>query len=172
MDIKRYRIVAVGSNSPEVLSKISESLSKHNYEMETISSLRLGHSIVVVSIIQAVDDKKVIKQRLKNFKKKYDMKLIVDECIDGSFKFVKSDAFLRIRGSHEAGIKAYVISDLINAGLDIHGMESNNYDEGEKFLMNIKGQAIQGIESLSFCADKLNKQGIETTLANNWQLLV
>ena len=174
MEIKRYRVVAIGAKTPHILSKVTESLTLHNYEIDTISSLRLGHSIVVVCIVEATDDKKAIKNCLKSIVKQYDMKLIVDKCTKGKFKFIKSDAYMRIRGNHETGIKAYVISELINSGLDIHGLESDTFeaDDSEKFVMNIKGQALDGIEHLSLSADKLNEQGIETTVATDWKLLV
>jgi len=110
MEIKRYRVVAIGANTPNVLSEISQSLSLHNYEIETISSLRLGHSIVVICLVEATQNKNVIKNCLKSIVDKYDMKLIVDQTSRDKYKFIKSDAFLRIRGHHEAGIKAYVIS--------------------------------------------------------------
>ena len=174
MEIKRYRIVAVGAKTPDILSKVTQSLSMHNYEIDTISSLRLGHSIVVICIIEAVEEKEAIENRLADIVKEYDMKLIVDLCSHDKFNFIKSDAYLRIRGNHEAGIKAYIISELINSGLDIHGLESDTYsqDGTEKIIMNIKGQATQGIETLSVSADKLNQQGINTTVATDWKLLV
>ena len=174
MEIKRYRVVAIGANTPDILSKISESLSRYNYEIETISSLRLGHSIVVVCIVEATQNIETIKKRLSSVVKEYDLKLIVDLCARDKFKFVKSDAYMRIRGQHESGIKAYIISELINSGLDIHSLESETCEASGKlhFLMNIKGQAINGIESLTISADKLNKQGMETTVATEWKLLV
>ena len=176
MEIKRYRVVAIGAKTPDILSKVSQSLSMQNYEIDTISSLRLGHSIVVVCIVEAIQNKESIKKCLNSLVKEYDLKLIVDLCTQhkDKFKFIKSDAYMRIRGNHEAGIKAYIISELINSGLDIHGLESDSYevDEEQQFVMNIKGQATNGIESLSLSADKLNQQGINTTIATDWKLLV
>lgn len=174
MEIKRYRIVAIGANTPDILSKVTQSLSIQNYEIETISSLRLGHSIVLICIVEATQNIESIKKCLNNIVKEYDMKLIVDQCARDKFEFIKSDAYLRIRGHHEAGIKAYIISELIDSGLDIHGLESDTYEvnEQQQFVMNIKGQAIKGIESLFQSADKLNKQKIDTTVATDWKLLV
>jgi len=174
MEIKRYRVVAIGAKTPDILSKVTQSLSTQNYEIDTISSLRLGHSIVVICIIEATQNIESIKKCLDKIVKEYDMKLIIDLCTSDKFKFIKSDAYMRIRGHHEAGIKAYIISELINSGLDIHGLESDTYEvaENQKFVMNIKGQAINGLESLFMSADKLNKQVIDTTVATNWELLV
>jgi len=174
MEIKRYRVVAIGAKTPDILSKVTQTLTMQNYEIDTISSLRLGHSIVVICIIEATQNIESIKKRLDNVVKEYDMKLIIDQCTRDKFKFIKSDAYMRIRGHHEAGIKAYIISELINSGMDIHGLESDTYevDEQQRFVMNIKGQAVDGIESLSISANKLNKQGIDTTIATDWKLLV
>lgn len=175
MEINRYRIVAVGAKTPDILSRVTQSLSMHHYEIDTISSLRLGHSIVVICIIEAVEEKEAIEKRLESIVNEYDMKLIVDLCNDEyRYKFIKSDAYLRIRGTHEAGIKAYIISELISSGLDIHSLESDTYDlaGNDKIIMNIKGQATKGLETLSVSADKLNQQGINTTVATDWKLLV
>ena len=174
MEIKRYRVVAIGARTPDILSRISETLSLHNYEIETISSLRLGHSNVFVCIVEASQDATSIEKCLRSIVKENDLKLIVDECSRDKFKFIKSDAYMRLKGTHETGIKAYIISELINSGLDIHGLESDTYeiDNENKFVMNIKGKALQGIESLAMSADKLNQQKINTTLATDWKLLV
>lgn len=173
MEIKRYRVIAIGAKTPDILSKVTQSLSMKNYEIDNISSLRLGHSIVVICIIQATRNIDSIKKGLNDVVIEYDMELIIDECETISTKFIKSDAYIRIRGNHESGIKAYIISELIDSGLDIHGMESNTceIDDGYQFVMNIKGQAVNGLESLSISADKLTQQGINTTLATEYKLL-
>ncbi|MGK0271477.1 MAG: hypothetical protein ACI88H_002136, partial [Cocleimonas sp.] len=98
MEIKRYRVVAIGAKTPDILSKISQSLSMNNYEIETISSLRLGHSIVVVCILEATQSKESVVKCLEKIVKEYDMTLIIDLCTRDKFKFIKSDAFMRIRG--------------------------------------------------------------------------
>lgn len=174
MEIKRYRVVAVGANTPDILSKISQALSLQNYEIEAISSLRLGHSIVVVCLLEVTQDKTAIENCLKSIVDEYDMKLIVDQTTRNKFKFIKSDAFLRIRGHHEAGIKAYIISELISSGFDIHGLDSDTYEEDDQqqFVMNLKGEARNGLESLSASANKLNEQGLDTAFATDWKLLV
>ena len=83
-------------------------------------------------------------------------------------------SFRKKRFHHEAGIKAYIISELIDAGFDIHGLDSDTYEENEKqqFVMNIKGEARKGLESLSASANKLNNQGLDTAFATDWKLLV
>ena len=173
MELKRYRVVAVGCNKPNILSDITGCLSEHNYEIETISSLRLGHSIVVVCILEAIQDSTSIKNCLNNVIQENDMKLIVDECLKGKFNFDKSEIFMRFRGNHETGIKAYIISELINSGLDIHGLESdtNNINESDQFVMDIKGIAQKGFEKISVATEKLSNQGIEINLADNYKQL-
>jgi len=174
MDIKRYRIVAVGAEQPDVLTKITKELTLRNHEIEAISSLRLGHSIVVVCIIEAFNDVDTIEKSLKHVVEEYDIHLTVDECSREKFKFIKSDTFMRVRGGHIPGIKAYLISELIEAGLDIHGFEADTYgDDGNKqFMVNIKGQACNGIDSLSQTVNKLQKQELDVAVANDWKLLV
>lgn len=173
MGIKRYRVVAVSADTPDILSKITNQLSLHNYEIESISSLRLGHSTVVVCLLEATQDIDSIKNCLNDFIHADDINVIVNQCTRDKYQFIKSDAFIRIQGPHEAGIKAYIISELINAGYDIHSLESDTYErnQDQQFIINMKGQAQQGIENLSISLDKLNEQGLETRLAKNWKLL-
>ena len=175
MDIQRYRVVAVGAKTPDILSKITKALTHQNYEIETISSLRLGHSIVVVCLLEASQAGELsIENCLQNIVVENQLQLTIDPCNREKYEFVKSDVFMRIRGNHIAGIKAYIISELIETGLDIHGLESDTYDKnGEKFfVINIKGKTSEGIESLAVTVDKLQKQKIDVTLANDWNLLV
>ena len=175
MEIKRYRLTAIGSNTPDMLSNVTQTLSLHNYEIESISSLRLGHSIVLICIIKAIDDDEAIRNCLQTAVLSYDMTLLIDKHTGGDYKFVKSDAFLRVKGNHEAGIKAYIISELIGSGLDIHGLasESNVIDEDSpEFVMTIKGGASQGMDILSQCTDKFQKQNIEMAIATDFNLLV
>ena len=176
MEIQRHRIIAVGAQEPEMLSKVTEQLSLYNYEIETISSLRLGHSFIVVILVEAVQDKHSIENCLKKIVDKYDIKLIIDSCVREKFDFVKSDAFMRIRGKQMTGVKSYVISEFTNAGLDIHGLESDTYNKtnrtgDDRFVINIKGQALNGIEDLNMIADKLQQQDMDVAIANNWKLL-
>ena len=175
MDIQRYRVVAVGAKTPDILSKITKTLTHNSYEIETISSLRLGHSIVVVCLLEAIQGSELsIDKCLQNIVKDHQLHLMIDPCNREKFEFIKSDAFMRIRGNHIAGIKAYIISELIGSGLDIHGLESDTYDKnGDKFfVMNIKGKTYEGIESLAVAVDKLQKQKIDVALANDWSLLI
>ena len=173
MEIQRHRIIAVAAQSPEILSKVTEQLSLFNYEIESISSLRLGHSFIIVILVEAVQDKHSIENCLKKVVDKYDLKLIIDSCVREKFDFVKSDAFMRIRGKQMTGVKSYVISEFTNAGLDIHGLESDTYKQtgDEKFVINIKGQALNGIEDLNVIANKLQQQDMDVAIANNWKLL-
>jgi len=174
MDIQRFHIIAVGSDTPDMLSKITKELTIRNNEIEAISSLRLGHTIVVVCIIQAFTDISSIEYSLKNIVEEYSIQLTVDICSSEKFIFVKSDTFMRIKGSHIAGMKAYLIAELIDAGLDIHSFEADTYEEsGDKFFMvNIKGQACDGIESLSQTVNKLQNQELQVAIASDWNLLI
>lgn len=174
MEIKRYRIVAIGAKQPDILSKISRELTQLHYEIEAISSLRLGHSTIVVCLIEAIQEEDSIKKYLNNIFAKDQIKLIIDECSREKFKFIKSDTFIRIRGEHEAGSKAYVISELINSGLDIHGLETDNYEvnDTQKFVMSIKGKSKNEVNDLSLIANKFIKQGLDVAIATSWELLV
>ena len=174
MECKRYRVVGVGNNEPTILSQITSALSEHSYEIETISSLRLGHSIVVVCILEASQGANPIKNCLHHVTDKHEMTLVIDECQKGKFNYIKSDIFLRFRGYHETGIKAYIISELIQNGFDIHGLESdtNLIDGIDQFVMDIKGVANEGFFKISNSLDKLNNQGIETSLADNYKQLI
>lgn len=174
MDIQRYRIVAVGSEQPDILSKITKELTLRNYEIDAISSLRLGHTIVVVCMIEASNNIKTIENSLKQIVEEDSIHLTIDLCTREKFKFIKSDTFMRIRGNHIAGMKAYLISELIEAGLDIHSFEADTYDnDGERcFMANIKGQVCNGLESLSPTVHKLQREKLDVAIANEWKLLV
>lgn len=58
MEIKRYRIASVGAQTPNVLSKVIHALSVQNYEIDTVSPLRVDHSTVVICIVKGPQSKK------------------------------------------------------------------------------------------------------------------
>lgn len=173
MNIQRYRVVAVGAQSPEMLSEITKQLTKYNYEIDSIASLRLGHSFVIVLLIEAIQGKQALANCLQKIVKEYNLSLLIDHCTRKKYEFVKSDAFMRVRGSQMTGVKSYIISQFTEAGLDIHGLESDNYEKNGKdyFVINIKGQAQNGLEDLTAIADKLKQQELDVTIANNYKLL-
>ena len=174
MNSQRYRIVALGEKSPNMLSEITNDLFDFGCEIETISSLRLGHSFVVVLMVEAYINENGIKKSLQTVVKKYKLRLDVDLCTRKKYQFIKSDAFIRIRGKYTPGIKAFIIKKLTDAGLDIHGLESDIYEKNGKdiFVSNIKGQARDKFDRLTHVSDELKKKGLEITVANDWQLLV
>ena len=63
---------------------------------------------------------------------------------------------------------------LTNAGLDIHGLESDTFQiKGKKvFTINIKGKATDGIESLTQIAENLQQEGLDITVSTDWSLLI
>jgi len=174
MNSQRYRIVAMGDKSPSMLSEITNDLFDFGCEIETISSLRLGHSFIVVLMVEAYINEQGINKCLKPVVKKHKLRLDIDLCTRKKYPFVKSDAFIRIRGKHTPGIKAFVIKQLTDAGLDIHGLESDVYKKDGKdiFVSNIKGQAREKFERLTSVTEPLKEKGIDMTVANDWQLLL
>jgi prephenate dehydratase len=172
MNIQQYRIVAVGHDQPTMLSSVIHQLSLVNYEISNISSLRLGHSFIIVIQIEAAQDKKSIENCLQEIKHELNLKLIIDKCEIKEYKFVKSDAYLRVEGKHIAGIKSYIISEFANAGLDIHGLESRSSNNSEPhFIIDIKGKALQGFEKISDVVDKLQQQEMKASIARDRKLL-
>lgn len=170
----RYRVVAIGDKSPSMMSEITRDLFKYGCEINTISSLRLGHSFVIVLMIEAYINEHTIHDALQPVIEKYNIQLDINHCTRGNYKFVKSDAFIRIKGEHSAGIITSIIGQFSEAGLDIHGLESDVYnkDGHDVFVSNIKGQAKKSIENLANVANKLKQQNINVTVATDWQLLV
>ncbi len=174
MNNHRYRIVAVGDKSPSMMSEITKDLFKYGCEIHTISSLRLGHSFVIVLMIETFINEQTIEDALQPVMEKYNIQLNIDHCKRGDYKFVKSDAFIRIKGDHAPGIMTSIIGQFSEAGLDIHGLESDVYnkDGHDVFVSNIKGQAKKSIENLANVANTLKQQNINVTVATDWQLLV
>lgn len=173
MEIKNYRIIAIGDQSPDMLSDVTQALSLNSYEIDTISSLRLGHSFVIVLIVEAVGKPKTIENCLRQVVDEYQLKLSIDECTRKKYPFKKSDAFIRVRGKQIAGIKPYIISELTLGGLEIHGLESDTFEKDghSEFTLNVKGHAREGIEKLFEITNKFAEQNIDVTVAREWKLL-
>lgn len=175
MDSQRFRLVAIGNNSPKMLSEFCNELLGCNCEIKSISSLRLGHSFVVVLMVEAYIDALEIERCLLGVVENYQLKLIIDPCTRKTFKFQKSDVFMRIKGINTTGIKEAVISKLTTGGLDIHGLESDIYRKNEKniFIINVKGHAsTENFDTLSKVAAELQEENLDVAISKEWKLLI
>ncbi|GAA0425222.1 hypothetical protein GCM10009133_37220 [Cocleimonas flava] len=175
MDGQRYRIVAIGDKSPKMLSEFCNELLGCNCEIQSISSLRLGHSFVVVVMVDAYIGESEIEKCLLGVVENYDLKLNIDTCTRKTYKFQKSDVFMRVKGINTTGIKEAVISKLTAGGLDIHGLESDIYRKDEKniFVINVKGHASsEGFDNLTKLAAELQEENLEVAISNEWKLLI
>ncbi len=175
MDSQRYRIVTIGDKSPNMLSEFCNELLGCNCEIQSISSLRLGHSFVVVVMVEAYIDALEIERCLLGVVENYHLKLIIDTCTRKTYKFQKSDVFMRIKGINTTGIKEAVISKLTAGGLDIHGLESDVYRADEKniFVINLKGHAsAEEFDNLIKVAAELQQENLDVAISNEWKLLI
>lgn len=170
----RYRVVVIGTESSKILSQVTSQLTMSNSQIESISSLRLGHSFIILLMIETIEDKNTIENCLRDISNSHGLQLIIDLCTRKKYRFVKSNVFMRIRGEQLCGVKSYIITEFTNAGLDIHGLESESYCKNGKdsFVINIKGLAKNGIEDLTSLTKKLEKENMEVAISNAWELLV
>ena len=175
MDSQRYRVVAIGNKSPKMLSEFCNELLGCNCEIQSISSLRLGHSFVVVLMVEAYIDALEIERCLLGVVENYQLKLCIDTCTRKTYKFQKSDVFMRVKGVNTTGIKEAVISKLTDGGLDIHGLESDVYRKKEKnmFVINLKGHAsAKEFNMLSKVATELQEVNLDVAISKEWKLLI
>ena len=174
MDYQSYRIVAISNQSSGMLTEICNKLAEAGCHLNSISSLRLGHSYVVVLMIKAPHEKEALEKIINSVAANHELQLIISHCENKKYTFIKSDAFIRIRGKPVKGMNARIISLLTEAGLDIHGLESDTFQKnGEKvFTINVKGKATDGIESLTQLAADLQEEGLDVTVSTDWSLLI
>lgn len=175
MDSQRYRIVAIGDKSPKMLSEFCMELASCNCEIHSISSLRLGHSFVVVVMVDSFIAPDQIEECLLDVVENHKLKLAIDTATKETFKFVKSDAFIRVKGVNTSGIKEAIFSKLTEGGLDIHSLESEVYrDNGMNiFVINIKGHASEkDFNVLSEVAANLQEENLEVAISREWKLLI
>ncbi len=174
MDSQSYRIVAISNRSSGILAEISNKLAEADCRLKSISSLRLGHSYVVVLMVEASHEKEALEKIINSVADNHELQLIISHCENKKYTFIKSDAFIRVRGEPAKGMNARIISLLTEAGLDIHGLESDTFQKnGEKvFTINVKGKATDGIESLTQLAADLQEEGLDVTVSTDWSLLI
>ena len=164
MDSQRYRVVAIGDKSPNMLSEFCNELLGCNCEIQSISSPRLGHSFVVVVRVESYIDELEIERCLLGVVENYNLQLTIDTCTRKTYKFQKSDVFMRVKGINTTGMKEAVISKLTAGGL-----ESNVYRAGEKniFVINVKGHASpEEFDNLSKIAAELLEENLDVAISN------
>ena len=172
---ERYKIVAVANESPqEMVSSIISDLSMQNCELEDVSSLRLGHTTVVVFLVDSFMEAEQIEEVIGARADEFGLHLIVEKTEPKKYQFIKSDAFIRVKGDHSAGINAYIISAFKRGGFEIHGMESETFssDGLKHFVMNFKGKAHKGLDPLTEIASEFQRQNLDVTVSSDWSLLM
>jgi len=175
VDNQSYRIVAIGDKLPNMLSEFCNELLGSNCEIQSISSLRLGHSFVVVVMVEAYIDELEIGLYILGLDENYQLKLTIDTFTRKTYKFQKSDVFMQIKGINTTGIKEAVISKLSEGGLDIHGLESDAYRKDEKnmFVINVKGHApADNFDILTKLAEGLQGEYLDVAISKEWKLLI
>ena len=174
MEHQPHRIIAISNKSSGMLAGLCNTISEQGCSISSISSLRLGHSFVVVLMVGAPLNEEELTKVVNSVAKNHELELIVSRCENKKYTFVKSDAFIRVRGKPVNGLNARIISLLTDAGLDIHSLESDIYQKnGTKiFTINIKGKATNGIESLAEIAQDLQEEGLDITVSTDWSLLI
>lgn len=174
MDLQSYRIIAISDKSSDMLANLCSKLAESDCRINSISSLRLGHSYVVVLMLKTQLEKAALEDTLASVVESHEVHLIVSQNENKKYTFVKSDAFIRVKGQPQNGMNARIISLLTDAGLDIHGLESDTYEVKEKevFTINIKGKALNGIEDLTDVAVNLQQEGLDIAVSTDWSLLI
>ena len=173
MKLQQYRVVIIGTKSPNMLSEVTSQLSKYSFEIESISSLRPGHSFIALLMIETIEDKYAIENCLSDIVHLHGLQLIINLCPQEKCKFIKSNVFMRIRGKYNTGVKSRIISALTQAGLDIHGLETDTYkNNGERFfIINIKGLTESGLEDLVIIINKLEQENMKVAISDARELL-
>lgn len=176
MNHQLYRLVAISNKSSGMLAALCKNLSANDSDIDSISSLRLGHSYVVVLMLTSTLEKNAILKSLDSYVDSHEVQLFLSNCEaeKKKYAFIKSDAFIRVRGAPEKGMNTRIISLLTDAGLEIHGLESSIFtkNEQDKFVINIKGKANDGIEGLAEIAADLQEEGLDITVSTDWSLLI
>ena len=126
-------------------------------------------------MVEAYIDALEIERCLLGVVENYQLKLNIDPCTRKTYKFQKSDVFMRVKGVNTTGIKEAVISKLTAGGLDIHGLESDVYRHNEKnmFVINLKGHAsAEEFDTLSKVAVELQEATLDVAISREWKLLI
>jgi glycine cleavage system transcriptional repressor len=165
-----FMMTLVGKDQPGIVAKTSAALFKAGCNFGEASMMRLGGNFSIMLMVQYAGSAEELREQIEPVADSLSLRLHIDPIEGELHEHREPDVRINVYGADRAGIVAQVTTVLYAAGLDILDLESDvaGTDEKPVYIMQIEGQAAQGVEKLQKALEnidpdiKVNLQSIDT----------
>ena len=167
MDKNWYMLTLVGKDRPGIVAHVTKTLHEGGCNLGETSMMRLGVSFTIMMMVQHEGTGKDLQNMVQGEADSLDLHLHIDKIEGGLHNHHEPDARITVYGADRAGIVAHVTGALAEAGLDILDLTSDVGGTIEEpiYIMQIEGQAKDGVEAIQSALAIVKKEGIDTQLS-------
>lgn len=158
-----YMLSVIGKDRPGIVAGLTRALYDGGCNLGEASMLRLGDSFAVMLMARHEGDPAALEALVQPVARELDLQLRVDPVEGHAHGHAASDVRIAVFGADRAGIVAEVTGVLAGAGLNIVDLRSDvaRGKEGPLYILQIEGQALQGIEALRRALAESEVQGLD-----------
>lgn len=166
MTKKWYMLTVVGKDRPGIVAHITSALYEGGSQLGETSMLRLGENFAMMLMVEYEGKRKALKHMLDPVLESMDLQGHVDVIAARLHRHIEPDVRITVSGADRPGIVAKVTSALAQAGLNILNLDSDvaGTDSEPLYIMQIEGEARDGIDAVHSALESVRSEGIEVHL--------
>lgn len=158
-----HMLTLVGADKPGIVAKITKALYEVDCNLGEASMNCLGNSFTIMVMVNSDKSASEIEQAIKPICASLELHYHLD-AIEGKLHNHRNpDTIVTVSGADHAGIVAKVTSALFESGLNIIDLNSEVAGTEAKpiYIMQIEGQALNGIEPIEAAIASFKDQNID-----------
>ncbi len=162
-----YMLTLVGEDRPGIVARLTRALFDGGCNLGEASMMRLGGNFTIMLMVQADRDQAGVEALVRPVADELELRIHVDAFAGALHRHIEPDVCITVRGADRAGIVAQVTGALAEAGLNILDLKSDvaGTETAPIYIMQIDGQAGDGIEALQAALKPMEAEGIDVSIA-------
>lgn len=162
MQQKWLILTLVGADQPGIVANLTRILFGAGAELGEAAMLRLGNQFAIMLMVRGAGTPETVMGLLESVRAQFDLKLHIDETDAALHQKREPDVLVTVHGADRAGIVADVTGALVESGFNILDLRSDvgGSTAAPIYIMQIEGEARQGIERIEQAVSALNQQGL------------
>lgn len=161
-----YMVTIVGQDQPGIVARLTKALFEGGCNLGEATALRLGGNFTVMMMVLHDGDGPSLAALAAPVAEAMQLHLHVDPIRGELHADLEPDVRITVHGADRPGIVAQVTSALAAAGLNIVALDTDVAGRREQpiYVMNIEGQARQGIEAVRVALAEVTRLGVQAQL--------
>lgn len=163
---KWFMLTVVGEDRPGIVAKLTQALYEGGANLGEASMVRLGGNFTIMLMVALDGSARDLDRLIEPVTESLGLHCHIDAIRGRLHEHRWPDVRITVFGADRAGIVARVTGALLEAGLNILGLESSVAGSAEQpvYVMQIEGSAAEGIEALRSALAAVAEQGIDTAI--------